>query len=45
VYVWRNAGQTVEQAIAAEFPDDVTTGVDVTMINWQETECPAIVLV
>ena len=39
-YMWRNIGQTAEQAIAAEFPGGVPPGVAVTVIGWLE---PALV--
>jgi hypothetical protein len=36
-YVWRNLGQTAEQAIAAEFPKGAPLGVAVTVIGWLES--------
>jgi hypothetical protein len=36
VVVWREQGQTAEQAIAAWFPDGVPADVDPITVGWME---------
>ena len=37
VVIWREVGQTAEQAIAAEFPLGVPDHVDPVIVSWQKT--------
>jgi len=36
-FIWREIGQTPEQAIAARFPEGVPPDIRVTIIGWQES--------
>jgi hypothetical protein len=42
-YVWRDAGQTADEAVTARFPEGMPAGVDVTVISWMETALAGVV--
>ena len=37
VFLWREVGQTYEEALAARFPEGVPPGVRVLVIGWEES--------
>jgi hypothetical protein len=38
VYVWRDLGQTVDEALALRFPGGVPAGLEVTIYSWMDSE-------
>ena len=37
IFLWREMGQTHEEAVAARFPDGVPPGLRVMVIGWEES--------
>jgi len=37
-FIWREVGQTHEQAVAERFPEGVPPGVEAMVIGWQEPD-------